>query len=114
MRSILLVILIGWSAVACQAQMPATVSADTIPAWLSEKIARFEAENPDVNGKVEAYTYQQQTVYLVDFCVGCPDHLVYLYNKKGEEMCRFGGIAGTNSCPGFAREAVLIATVWSK
>ncbi len=111
---IVLFILFSFFFSACKAQPPALAPTDSLPAWLSEKIIRFTADAPGGKGKVEAYEYHRQTVYLVDFCIGCPDHLVYVYNVQGEEICRFGGITGSNTCPDFDRQAELIATVWPK
>lgn len=108
---ILLILLI--SVTNCKAQQQ-VVSADTLPVWLNEKIEVFITNNPDGKGRVEEFLYREQTVYLVNFCVACPDFLVYVYNKEEEVICEFGGIAGTNTCPDFSNEAISQGIIWPK
>lgn len=114
MKKYLVVPLLLINLLACKAQQQSTVAADTIPGWLKDKIEEFITNNTDGKGSVEEFLYREQTVYLVNFCMGCPDFLVYVYNKEKDVICEFGGIAGTNTCPDFSKEAISKGIVWPK
>lgn len=85
-----------------------------LPEWLALRINDFEESGFDTKGQVDEYTYKNETVYKVDFCKNCPDNLIQVFNVNGDVLCEFGGIAGTNSCPGFDTGAKFEKTVWSQ
>jgi hypothetical protein len=112
MKKYLVVPLLLINLLACKAQQQSTVADDTIPGWLNDKIEEFITNNPYSKGRIEEFLYREQIVYLVNFCVACPDNLVYVYNEEEEVICEFGGIAGTNTCPDFSKEAIFKGIVW--
>jgi hypothetical protein len=74
--------------------------------WLKEKAAAFN-DNPRSNGQqIFAYRYKGEDVFWIDDCVGCADGMVLVYDCDENEVCRFGGIAGFDTCPDFNDEAV--------
>ena len=95
-------------------QVDTTQNEKPLPEWLMASINDFEASGSDVKGQIDEYYYRSGTVYMVDFCKGCPDNLVRVFNIKGDILCEFGGFAGTNSCPDFETSARFEQTVWSK
>lgn len=114
MKNYLTFILLVFAVSGCKAQQQSVATTNTMPDWLNKKIEQFKIDNPDGKGQVEKFLYHEQTVYLVDFCVGCPDFLVYVYNEAEEVICEFGGIAGISTCADFAEEAISKGIVWSK
>ena len=113
MKNYLVLLLILISVTNCKAQQQ-SVPADTLPVWLNKKIEAFTSSNPGGEGRIEKFLYDEQTVYMVNFCVACPDNLVHIYNEEEEEVCKFGGIAGINTCPDFTDKAVSQGIVWPK
>ena len=113
MKNLLALILLVFAVSACKAQQQ-SLTTTNMPDWLDKKIEQFKIENPDGKGQVEKFLYHEQTVYLVNFCVGCPDFLVYVYNEDEEVICEFGGIAGISSCTDFDKEAISKGIVWSQ
>ena len=95
----------------CKAQQPAVGDSDNLPQWLTEKISGFKESGND-RARVQAYRYQGATVYMVEECHGCPDAMAVVYAANGDMLCEFGGIAGSNSCPDFDREAKLLRQIW--
>ena len=103
------VLLVG--ALSCRAQQPAAADSANLPDWLKEKISGFKKSGND-RARVQAYRYQGATVYMVEECLGCPDAMAVVYATNGDVLCEFGGIAGSNSCPDFDREARLLRQIW--
>lgn len=114
MKNCLVILFILFSLSACKAQQQVAVKADSLPEWLDKKIEEFISNNPDTKGRIEKFLYDEQTVYMVNFCVACPDNLVYVYNKNEEVICEFGGLAGFNTCPDFSKKAISKGIVWPK
>lgn len=71
------------------------------PLWLQPYVDGLRS-NSDIKSEVIQYQYHEHTVYYIDSCKGCPDSMPVVYNCTGEAICRFGGIAGFNTCPDFA------------
>ncbi len=63
--------------------------------------------------EITRYTYKGKSVFLVDLCKQCDDGLSNVYNCEGEVICRFGGIAGLNTCPDFSEPAAG-EVIWSR
>lgn len=68
--------------------------------WLENTIEAAE-NNADQKAIIVQYHYNGQIVFLVDRCVDCADAMQVVYNCSGDELCKFGGIAGFNDCPNF-------------
>jgi hypothetical protein len=111
MKNHLALLLLVFIISACKAQQQ-SVATNSMPDWLDKKIKQFKIDNPNGKGQVEKFLYHEQTVYLVDFCVGCPDFMVYVYNENEEVICEFGGIAGISTCADFAEEAISKGICW--
>jgi len=74
-------------------------------AWLKEIKFAFEASTSAIKKTIIQYTYNNETVFLINDCVNCADVLTKVYNCKKELICEFGGIAGLNTCPDFEDNA---------
>jgi len=74
-----------------------------------QKILQSPVQNPKAT--VKKYTYQGQTVYLINS--NFADALSPIYNDKCELVCSQGGIAGNtnNTCVNWDN-AVFIETIW--
>ncbi|WP_010522684.1 DUF6970 domain-containing protein [Aquimarina agarivorans] len=75
---------------------------------LRDLVANEQAQNPEESNGLEIvqYTFQNQTVYLVNDCINnCADALEIVYDCDENIICEFGGIAGLNTCPDFETEA---------
>ena len=79
--------------------------------WLKNMIDALAA-NTMQQAKITRYWYHNETVYLVDSCIGCADAMQILYSCSGEQRCTFGGIAGLDTCPDFAEQATRKKDVW--
>ncbi|MDY0780451.1 DUF6970 domain-containing protein [Tenacibaculum sp. IB213877] len=81
--------------------------------WMKDFIKQTE-ENPfPTKAMIVQYTYNNETVYLVDQCYQCPDAISTLYNIKKERLCTFGGmIPNTNNCPDFFDKATNKKILW--
>ena len=75
--------------------------------WLKD--ITEHASNPT---EVIRYKYNGETVYSIEICVGCADSMVEIYNCVGEVICKFGGIAGFNTCPDFYDTATDKKVIW--
>ena len=49
--------------------------------------------------------YNSETVFLINICDQIADGQTLVYNCTGEIVCKFGGIAGENTCPDFNEKA---------
>ena len=90
-------------------QKTTTTCADCINTKIQE-ILQSPVQNPKAT--VKKYTYQGQTVYLINS--NFADALDPVYNDKCELICSQGGIAGNinNSCINWD-SAIYIETVWT-
>ncbi|MBM3231854.1 hypothetical protein FJZ21_00550 [Candidatus Pacearchaeota archaeon] len=61
--------------------------------------------------KVSECNYNSEEVYYFE-SPECCDFINHLYNSKGEIICSFGGIAGTNTCPDFDISSC-IKNIWN-
>lgn len=73
--------------------------------WLKEIKTAMELNMGAAGSQIIQYTYNDSTVFWVDICAGCADNMIVVYNCKGDEVCKFGGIAGFNTCPDFEENA---------
>jgi hypothetical protein len=67
------------------------------------KEAKNNIDRIDCAGKssIIQYTYNSETVFLVNICDQIADGQISVYNCYGEVVCTFGDIAGLNTCPDF-------------
>jgi uncharacterized protein DUF6970 len=96
---------------ACGAEDPASEIK-----WIAEIITQFEAEFEGSQGSssIELYSYMGQKVFLVSHCITCSDRLIIAYDCEQNEVCKFGGFAGFNTCPDFLEKAIFIETIYEK
>ena len=80
--------------------------------WLKEIRLNFEISASLSKKKIIQYDYKNQTVFLIDGCVQCPDFITVVYNCDQEVLCEFGGIDGRNTCPDFENEAKNETVLW--
>ena len=80
-------------------------------AWLQTIIKN--AQQNTSKAEVIRYHYKNQTVYYVNTCIDCADGMAVVYNCSGQEICKFGGIAGFNTCPDFHESATSNKVIWS-
>jgi len=80
--------------------------------WLNNIKTSFEQSSSAVKKKIYQYTYNGNTVFLIDPCVSCPDGLQTVYDCSGNTVCEFGGIAGLNTCPGFSENSTNEILLW--
>lgn len=79
--------------------------------WLQEKVKDMKRANWS-EGLIEQYAYEGEVVISIANCVGCADAMTVVYNCSGNELCKFGGIAGFNTCPDFATEAKFVKVIF--
>jgi hypothetical protein len=72
--------------------------------WLNSLIEQYE--NSTIPILISLYSYKEEDVILVSPCYGCPDAMSGVYNCQGDVLCKFGGIAGLNTCPDFGTKAI--------
>jgi hypothetical protein len=75
-----------------------------------KEILQYPVQNP--KSTIKKYTYQKQTVYIVNFNFTDGQNLIY--NDKCELICTIGGIGGSsqNTCINW-NDAAFIETVWT-
>jgi len=83
----------------------------TNTAWLQPIIKN--AQQNSSKAEVIRYRYNNQTVYYIDTCIGCPDSMAHVLTCSGEVICQFGGIMGINTCPDFEEKATNKKVIWS-
>lgn len=71
--------------------------------WLDQY--RNQLKSSAESSSITQYLYNGSCVYLIAPCENCTDAMSTVYNASGEELCRFGGIAGFNTCPDFSEKA---------
>lgn len=79
--------------------------------WLQEKVKAMKRMGAQ-EGLIEQYAYEGQVVISINNCVGCADAMTVVYDCTGNELCKFGGIAGFNTCPDFATEAKFVKVIF--
>lgn len=73
--------------------------------WLKELKTSFEKDSGQRKAMIIQYTYNKETVFLIENCFQCPDGMSTVYNSKKKVICEFGGIIGKNTCPDFSEKA---------
>jgi hypothetical protein len=90
---------------------------DTTPSCIKQAIASGQI-NGFTLGKIMAYSFQGDTVYLIEPSIPLPDAATPIYDKKCNLICSVGGFISPNLtlCKGdiFSNKAVFIKTVWTK
>jgi hypothetical protein len=79
--------------------------------WLETKVKEIKRASWQ-EGLIEQYEYEGQVVISINNCVNCSDAMTVVYDCSGNELCKFGGIAGYNTCPDFATEAKFIKVIF--
>lgn len=79
--------------------------------WLQEEVDAMK-RNRSQDGIIEQYEYEGQIVISINPCVGCADAMTVVYDCTGKELCKFGGIAGFNTCPNFNDAAVFTKVIF--
>lgn len=81
--------------------------------WIKEYIDKTKESPFPTKVIITQYTYNKETVYLVNGCYKCSDEVSYLYNRKNEKLCTFGGmVANSNNCPNFFDKAANKKVLW--
>lgn len=79
--------------------------------WLQTKVKELKKSGSQ-KALIEQYEYEGQVVISINNCVGCADAMTVVYDCSGNELCKFGGIAGYNTCPDFAAEAKFVKVIF--
>jgi hypothetical protein len=85
---------------------------DQLPPWINDTISATEQNGN--KGEIIQYSYQWKTVYLVNTCLDCSDSMAEVLDCQQNVVCRFGGIAGFNTCPDFSQKAKNEKIIWRK
>jgi len=78
--------------------------------WISKIVAEFEANQ--TLSFIELYSYEGQKIFLIAHCVICSDGLTVACDCDQNTVCKFGGIAGFNTCPDFEEKAIFIKDIF--
>jgi hypothetical protein len=105
---VLLILGSSFSAFTCEDSLDLPCANDN---WLQEKIKTMKRASWQ-KGLIEQYEYEGQVVISINNCVGCADAMTVVYDCSGNELCKFGGIVGYNTCPDFATEAKFIKVIF--
>lgn len=79
--------------------------------WLEQRIKELKKQSFS-KVLVEQYEYEGQIAISINSCVGCADAMTVVYDCSGNELCKFGGIAGFNTCPDFSTNAVFVGVIF--
>ncbi|MGB5927144.1 MAG: hypothetical protein WBH03_03165, partial [Cyclobacteriaceae bacterium] len=63
--------------------------------FLKEK--KVQLEQSQTQADISSYTYNGETVFVVNNCNGCADALTVAYDCEGNTVCEWGGIMGLNT-----------------
>ncbi|AUC16667.1 hypothetical protein BTO06_16605 [Tenacibaculum sp. SZ-18] len=80
--------------------------------WLKKIKTGLEQSVAPVKTEIYEDTYKQERIIRVNSFVGCSDSKTDVYNCGGNLMCKFGGIAGLNTCPDFDSQATNKKLLW--
>lgn len=81
-----------------------------LPTWVSDIIS--DTKQNGSKGEVIQYRYKGKTVFLINTCGACDDSMTEVYDCQQNVICRFGGIAGFNTCPDFTERASNEKIIW--
>lgn len=73
--------------------------------WLKEIKYYFDIDMTQFRQSITQYIYNNEYVFAINNCIGCNDAMIMVYDCEKNEVCRFGGIAGFNTCPDFESTA---------
>ncbi len=79
--------------------------------WLNAELQKMR-RNKAGKGLIEQYRYKDQLAISITDCNGCADAMTVVYDCAGQELCKFGGIAGFNTCPDFVGEAIFVGVIY--
>jgi len=80
--------------------------------WLNNIKTAFEQSSDAAKKQIIQYSYNNETVFMIDPCFNCPDNLLTVYSCSGEKICEIGGISGINTCPDFYEKATNKIILW--
>ena len=80
------------------------------PAWIDGVISTIQESG--YKGEIIQYQYKGKTVFWINRCLNCTDAIVQVYDCQQNEICLFGGIAGSDTCPDFSQKATNKKVVW--
>jgi hypothetical protein len=90
---------------------------DTTPSCIKQAITNGQINGFTV-GKIMAYSFQGDTVYLIEPSIPLPDAATPIYDKKCNLICSVGGFISPNLtlCNGdiFSDKAIFLKIVWTK
>ncbi|MCB2218834.1 MAG: hypothetical protein KQI35_00460 [Bacteroidetes bacterium] len=81
--------------------------------WLKEIKQNLEISAKVTGAQIIQYTYRNEPVFWIDDCYNCFDKMIIVYDEAGNEICKFGGIAGLNTCPDFMQTATDSTMLWN-
>lgn len=81
--------------------------------WLNDLISNHMNTNPQIQAKIQQFTWNGEDVFLVDLCVNCSDAAINIYDCEGNIICTKGTIAGIDECPEFESEAEFVKNNWN-
>jgi hypothetical protein len=92
------------------------VTNETIPECVSKDIQAIEKNIKAIGPIVNQYTFQENTVYLIDEGLGFADSQSKVVDSKCNELGYLGGIMGNTKINGddFFISAVYVKTVWKR
>lgn len=83
---------------------------DHHPQWLNDIVSDLQQNQS--KSEVIQYVYNHKTVYLINTCLECSDSMAEVFDCQQNVVCRFGGIAGFNTCPDFNQKAKNEKVIW--
>lgn len=80
------------------------------PTWIAGIISSIQESGH--KGEIIQYQYKGKPVFWINRCLNCTDAIVQVYDCQQNEICLFGGIAGSDTCPDFSQKATNKKVVW--
>lgn len=105
---LLLILSLSFSAFTCEDSLDLPCANSD---WLQIKVKEIKRASWQ-KGLIEQYEYEGQVVISINNCVGCADAMTVIYDCAGNELCKFGGIAGYNTCPNFSVKAKFVKVIF--
>lgn len=79
--------------------------------WLADRIALAELM-PEFYAEISMYKYNGDYVFLQIQAENVIDGQDLVFDCEGNQICRFRGLAGENTCPDFFEEATFKEKLW--
>lgn len=80
--------------------------------WLKEMKSVLSQNKDNTQKKIVQYTYNNDTVFVVNTCVDCIDSVDKIYNCSGKMICEIGKKISYNNCPEFYKKASNKKILW--